>query len=158
MHDKSLLQENKCIFVTKVKLSEFYFGLILKRSWSAFMNTTERYSINPSVMAARFLTHLPCTRSIKLQNDRIIIFLPIKISTMRFNNMKSFICPFMHAYCSHWQQWELRNQLGDENSLLNTSLNYLRQVTDRLTSQILIFHYESLAMLRWDMPFSFFFC
>lgn len=117
------------------------------------MNTTERYSINPSVMAARFLTHLPCTRSIKLQNERFIIFLPIKISTMRFNNMKSFISPFMHAYCSHWQQWELRNQLGDENSLLNTSLNYLRQITDRLTSQILIFHYENLAMLRWDMPF-----
>lgn len=31
MHDKSLLQENKCIFVTKMKLSDFYFGLILKR-------------------------------------------------------------------------------------------------------------------------------
>lgn len=41
----------------KVKLSEFYFGLIFKM-YLVFVNTNERYDINSSVMADRFLTDL----------------------------------------------------------------------------------------------------
>lgn len=58
---------------------------------------------------------------------------------MMFNNTKSFIFIFMHAYCSHLQQQKLKYELGDENSFLNTFLNYLRQTIYKIQAKYLYF-------------------
>lgn len=106
------------------------------------MNTTKRHSINHSETEARFLINLLYTMSFKLKNGRFF-FSPIKISAMGFNDTKTFIFIFVHVYCCHQKQQELKNELGNENSFLNTSLNYLTQAIYKIKAKYLYFTTKS---------------